>query len=94
VTPAAVASRFSRTGRIDGIFQAVGSSLVRDEESLQKQRSELSRRLVESRQRVVVMVDDIDRREDDEIKQVLAAVIAVSRLQTSMRFALLLTVWL
>jgi predicted KAP-like P-loop ATPase len=72
----------------------VGSSLVRDEESLQKQRSELSRRLVESRQRVVVMVDDIDRREDDEIKQVLAAVIAVSRLQTSMRFALLLTVWL
>ena len=54
--------------------EAVGFSLVRDEESLQKQHSELSRRLAESRQRVVVMVDDIDRLEDDEIKQVMRLV--------------------
>jgi hypothetical protein len=54
--------------------EAVGSSLMRDEESLQKQHSELSRGLAESRQRVVVMVDDIDRLEDDEIKQVMRLV--------------------
>lgn len=54
--------------------EAVGSALIRDEESLQKQHSELSRRLAESQQRVVVMVDDIDRLEDDEIKQVMRLV--------------------
>jgi hypothetical protein len=54
--------------------EAVGASIMRDEESLQKQHGELSRRLAESRQRVVVMVDDIDRLEDDEIKQVMRLV--------------------
>jgi KAP-like P-loop domain-containing protein len=54
--------------------EAVGASLIRDEESLQKQHGELSRRLAESRQRVVIMVDDIDRLEDDEIKQVMRLV--------------------
>jgi hypothetical protein len=54
--------------------EVVGSALVRDADSLQKQHTELSRRLAESRQRVVVMVDDIDRLEDDEIKQVMRLV--------------------
>jgi KAP family P-loop domain len=54
--------------------EAVGSALVRDAESLQKQHAELSRRLAESPERIVVMVDDIDRLEDDEIKQVMRLV--------------------
>ena len=47
---------------------------MRDAESLQRQHAELSGHLAESRQRIVVMVDDIDRLEDDEIKQVMRLV--------------------
>lgn len=54
--------------------EAVGSALMPDAPSLQKQHAELSKSLAESRQRIVVMVDDIDRLEDDEIKQVMRLV--------------------
>jgi hypothetical protein len=57
----------------EALAGAAGSALA-PEESLEDIRRDLDEKLAEAGRRVVVLVDDIDRLEDDEIKQVMALV--------------------
>jgi type II secretory pathway predicted ATPase ExeA len=56
------------------LTQALGGALSGENRSLLEVRKDLSERLVRAERRVVVMVDDIDRLTDDEIRQVMRLV--------------------